>query len=155
VGKLIVRRELFDEVIADHVRQNLGDDYDFYTQATEHLEIRKLPQIGGELDTVYVDFGNSGNSVRAFAEMYGVPKDQIVIARNFEKLRGLRARLKPINMDYYWSLLNWNHMIHQQARIAIYRAETQYGSVDASITALPAFTPTPFPPTHLTKNKVG
>lgn len=128
MGKLTISRWLFDDVVADHVRQNLGDDYSFYQQATDVLEVRKVPQIGGELDTVYVDFGNSGNSVRAFAEMYGISKDQIVIARNFEKLRGLRARLKPINMDYYWSLLNWNHMIHQQARIAIYESEQRYGS---------------------------
>lgn len=130
MGKLIVRRELFDEVIADHVRQNLGDDYDYYQQATEVLEIRKQPQIGGELPTVYVDFGGSGDSVRAFAGMYSVPLNQIVLCRDINKLQGRMARLKPINMDYFWSLLNWNHKIHQEARIEIYRAEQRYGSAD-------------------------
>jgi hypothetical protein len=130
MGKLVVSRWLFDDVIADHVRRNLGDDYDFYQQATDALEVRKLPQIGGELDTVYVDFGNSGESVRAFAGMYGVSKDQIVIARNVNKLEGRMARLKPINMDYHWSLLNWNHELHQRARVAIYQAEQRYGSAD-------------------------
>lgn len=129
MGKLTVSRWIFDAIIEDHMDRRLGDDYEFFTQAQEQLEIRKLPQTGGELDTIYIDFGGDLSSARDFAQMYGVPRNMIVLARDVRQLEGRRARLKPVNLDYFWSLLNWNHEIHRRARQAIYEFESRYGSV--------------------------
>lgn len=130
MGKLTVSRWVFDLIIADHFRQNLGDDYEFLLQAKEELEIRKVPQTGGELETLYIDFGGDLASARDFAQMYGIPRENIILARDVRKLEGRRARLKPVNQDYFWSLLNWNHKIHQTARDAVYHFESLYGSAD-------------------------
>jgi hypothetical protein len=130
MGKLIVSRRVFDGVIGDHVHQNLGDDYEFLMQAYEQLEIRKELQVGEELDTLYIDFGGDLSSAREFAQMYSIPRKQIILARDWRQLEGRRVRVKPVNLDYFWSLLNWNHDIHRQARSVVYRHEAQYGSVD-------------------------
>jgi hypothetical protein len=127
--KLIVKRRVFDDVIADHVRHNTAESgYKFFMKAKEVLEVRKTPQYGGELDTIYVDFGGTLTTAKEFSNVYDVPRKQIVLARNISRIKGRRARLKPVNQDYFWSLLNWNHEIHQTAREVIYNHEAMYGS---------------------------
>jgi hypothetical protein len=97
-------------------------------QAQEHLEVRKLEQKGGELDTVYLDFGGDLSSARDFAQMYGVPRKDVILARDWRQLEGRRCRVKPVNQDYFWSLLNWNHVIHISARQVVYTHEAMYGT---------------------------
>jgi hypothetical protein len=134
MGKLVVNRHIFDAVIADHVYRNCGDDYEFYTQAMEQLEIRKVKQKGGEMETLYVDFGGNLRSVKEFSLMYGVPREQIALVRDLARdpryEHGRRVRLKPTNQDYPWSLLNWNHDLHIRARVMIYNSENLYGSAN-------------------------
>ena len=128
--KLVVSRCIFDDIIGDHFRQNLGNDYEFLLKAQETLEIRKAPKTIEGLDTVYMDFGGSLDTARAFSDMYGVPRKQIVLARDWRKLEGRRAYVKPVNQDYFWSLLNWNHKNHTDARTKVYQMEARNGSAD-------------------------
>ncbi len=130
MGKLVVARHVFDVVIADHIHRNLGNDYEFFLQAKDTLEIRKLPQVGGELETIYVDFGGDLSTSREFSQTFSVPRKQIVLARDWRQLEGRRVRLKPVNQDYPWSLLNWNHSIHEKARDAVNYHEAYYGSAE-------------------------
>jgi hypothetical protein len=116
-------------IVEDGLRLTQHDQaYDYYYSVHEVLEIRKKPQIGGEMETVYLDFGGDLASARAFATMYGIPRKQIVLARDVRKLEGRRCRIKPVNLDYPWSLLNWNHEIHLRARQEVYNSEARYGS---------------------------
>jgi hypothetical protein len=103
--------------------------YDYYQTVSEALEVRKKPQVGGEMDTVYIDFSGDLAGALTFSKMYGVNRKSIVLARDWRKVEDLRARLKPVNLDYDWSLLNWLHPIHVDARNLIYRNEEKYGSV--------------------------
>lgn len=130
MGKLHVNRWIFDSVIGDAIDIIEHDKmYEYYQGVQEVLEIRKKSKSGGELDTVYVDFSGTLDGALGFSKMYGVNRKSIVLARDWRKLEGIRARLKPVNLDYDWSLLNWNHPIHVDARNLVYRHEALYGSV--------------------------
>jgi hypothetical protein len=129
MGKLRVNRWLFDAVIGDAINLIPHDQMlEYYNGVHEVLDIRKKAQIGGEMDVVYLDFGGSLKSAREFSDMYSVPRKQIVLARDFRLLEGRRARIKPVNLDYDWSLLNWNHELHARARGEVYGAEARFGS---------------------------
>lgn len=129
MGKLRVSRWIFDAVIGDAINLIQHDEmYEYYHGVHEVLEIRKKAQIGKDVGNVYVDFSGSLRDTKAFSDMYGIPRKSIVIASDWQKLEGFKARLHPVNLDYDWSLLNWNHEIHRGARQMIYDAEARYGS---------------------------
>jgi hypothetical protein len=128
--KVLVRRRTFDTVIGGAINLIPNDKmYDYYYGVHEVLEIRKEPQVQTDMGVIYVDFSGDLSGAREFAKMYGVARKEVVLARDWRDLRGRPVKLKPVNLDYPWSLLNWNHDIHVKARELVYLHEALYGSV--------------------------
>lgn len=98
-----------------------------WTFLSEHFQIIRLPQKGGEMPVVYVFYGYKQDAVRYRIENNIDPKD-MVLAREWRKLEGLRARPVIIDQGSKWSDLNWNHEFSIRTRQLVHELEVKYGS---------------------------
>ncbi|ASR83368.1 hypothetical protein SEA_CATERPILLAR_78 [Arthrobacter phage Caterpillar] len=92
----------------------------------EHFKIIQRPVLIPEMPTKYVFFGYKQDATRYRLEHDIDPKDMI-LARDWKKLEGLRARIVRVNMDGEWSRLNWYHEHHYNARGVCNHIESMCG----------------------------
>jgi hypothetical protein len=91
-----------------------------------HMEIVRPKVLDAGLPTKYVFFGYKQDATIYRLEHDISPKDMI-LARDFDQLEGLRARIVRVGQDSEWSRLNWHHAISYKARDMCNHIEAMVG----------------------------
>jgi hypothetical protein len=134
VGKLEVERWQFEHFIDLMMGRRIRDaDKDqkafwdiLWAWSKAHMEIVPPPVKVPDLPTKYVFFGYKQDATHYRLEHDIDPKDMI-LARDFDKLEGLRARIIRVGQDSEWSRLNWHHSISYKARDMCNHIEAMVG----------------------------
>lgn len=121
-GKLEVTQwqfEHFIDLMMGRRRRDEKDDKAFWDilwkWSKAHMEIVKPPVKDAGLKTIYVFFGYKQDATH-YRLFWDIRPEDMILARDFDKLEGLRARIVRVNQDSEWSRLNWHHAISYKAR---------------------------------------
>lgn len=124
--KLPIARWQYDEI------ENLLQAHMGWEAAEKHVaDTYTLIEPSGtysDLPLKYLIFGYKQDAVMWRLEN-DVAIEDTILARDWEQLNGLHARLKPIYANREWYRLNRNHNIVRQATYRLYTIERMYGHV--------------------------
>lgn len=119
--------EHFIELMMGRRHQNDKEFWDIlWAWSRAHMEIVRPKVLDAGMRTIYVYFGYKQDATIYRLEHDIDPKDMI-LARDFDKLEGLRARIVRVGQDSEWSRLNWHHAISYKARDMCNHTEAMVG----------------------------